>query len=94
MYSLLGTTNLHTTHVTGALMYSLLGTPTPQLPSCGTALATNTLSPGTRSEYSHSEYTHSSMSPYTGYRTTRPPTDPPTHPPTHQPTYQRTTSGP
>ena len=36
-------------------MYSLLGTPTPQLPSCGTALATNTLSPGTRSkcEYGH-----------------------------------------
>ena len=30
----------------GRLMYSLLGTPTPQLPSCGTALATNTLSPG------------------------------------------------
>ena len=56
-------------------MYSLLGTPTPQLPSCGTALATNTLSPGTLSEYSHSEYTHSSMRPYTGYRTTRPPTN-------------------
>lgn len=31
-------------------MYSLLGTPTPQLPSCGTALATNTLSPGTLNE--------------------------------------------
>ena len=34
----------------GALMYQLLGTPTPQLPSVGTALGQSMLSPGTLNE--------------------------------------------